>query len=134
MITYYSANKLLDYNFGGSTYTVPTNYYFGLSRSTIQIDGTGVNEPTTGAYARVGLANTKSSFTVAGTASLSNSVAVTFVESTASWGTITDVGVWDALTAGNLWWYDVLSPARTIAASTTVLFAIGGITISMTNA
>lgn len=133
MITYYSANRVLDLNFGGTAYTVPTNYYFGLSTTTIQIDGTGATEPSGGSYARVLLANNKSNFAVSSNASLTNLTAVTFPESTASWGTITYVGIWDALTSGNIWWFDSLSPARTIAINTTVLFAIGGITIQMTN-
>jgi len=132
-ITYFSANKLLDRNFGGTAYTPPTTYYFGLSTTTIQIDGTGATEPSGGAYARVGLTNDKTNWGNASNASLTNSAAVTFVESTASWGTITYVLMADALSAGNIWWFDVLTPARSVASATTVLFAIGAITVQMTN-
>jgi hypothetical protein len=118
---------------GGVAFTPATNYYFGLSTTTINSDGTGATEPSTGAYARVLLANTKSSWTTASSGTLTNSAAVTFAESTASWGTITYVGMWDALTGGNLWWYDVLSPSRTVASATTVLFAIGSITVQFNN-
>lgn len=133
MITYYSANRILDKNFGATAYTEPATYYFGLSTTTIQIDGTGATEPSGGAYARVSLANNKTNWGTAANASLTNSTAVTFVESTSSWGTITYVAMWDALTVGNLWWFDVLTPARSVASATTVLFAIGSITVQMTN-
>jgi len=123
----------LDLNFGLTAYSAPATYYFGLSTTTIQIDGTGATEPSGGAYARVGLANNKTNFSTASNAALTNSTAVTFVESTASWGTITYVAIWDALTVGNLWWFDVLTPARSVASATTVLFAIGSITVQMTN-
>jgi len=81
----------------------------------------------------VGLVNDKTSWGNASNASLSNIAAVTFVESTASWGTVTYVVLYDALTSGNLWWFDVLTPSRTVASATTVLFAIGAITVQMTN-
>jgi len=123
----------LDLNFGLTAYSAPATYYFGLSTTTIQIDGTGATEPSGGAYARVGLTNNKTNFSTASNAALTNSTAVTFVESTASWGTITYVAFWDALTVGNLWWFDVLTPARSVASATTVLFAIGSITVQMTN-
>ena len=132
-ITYYSSNRLLDKNFGGTAYSEPATYYFGLSTTTIQIDGTGATEPSSGSYARVALTNNKTNWGTASNASLTNSTAVTFAESSASWGTITYVGMWDALTSGNLWWFDVLTPARAVATTTTVLFAIGSITVSMSN-
>ncbi len=132
-ISYYSANRLLDKNFGATAYSEPSTYYFGLSTTTIQIDGTGATEPSGSAYARVSLANNKTNWGTASNAALTNSTAVTFPESTGSWGTITYVGMWDASTAGNIWWFDSLSPARTVASSTTVLFAVGAITVQMTN-
>lgn len=136
MITYYSANRILDRNFGGTAYTPPTTLYFGLSTTAIQIDGTGSTEPAAGAYARVGITNAdKTNWTTASNAALTNSTAVTFAESTASWGTITYVLIADSGTTagGNIWWYDVLTPSKAVAAATTVLFAIGAITVQMTN-
>lgn len=132
-ITYYSANRLLDYNFGGTSYSVPSNLFFGLSTTTINIDGTGATEPSGGSYARVSLANNKTNWGNASNASLTNSTSIQFAESTASWGTITYVFMSDASTSGNIWWFDVLSPSRTVASATTVLFAIGAVTVQMTN-
>lgn len=132
-ITYYSGNRVLDYNFGNTSYSPPATYYFGLSTTTINIDGTGATEPSGGAYARVGLTNNKTNWGNASNASLTNSAAVQFTESTASWGTITYVFLSDASTSGNIYWFDALSPARTVASATTVLFAIGAITVQMTN-
>ncbi len=133
MITYYSGNRVLDKNFGATAYSEPGTYYFGLSTTTIQIDGTGGTEPSGGSYARVSLVNNKTNWSTASNASLTNAAAVTFPESSASWGTIVNVGLWDALTLGNIWWFDVLTPSRAVASSTTVLFAIGSITVQMTN-
>ncbi len=104
-----------------------------MSTTSINIDGTGATEPSGGAYARVGLTNNKTNWGNASNASLTNSTAVQFTESTASWGTITTVFLSDALTSGNIWWYDTLSPARSVSSATTVLFAIGAVTVQMTN-
>ena len=132
-ITYASANKILDRNFGGTAYTPIATMYFSLSTTPYAIDGTGGTEPSGGAYARVALVNDKTNWTTASNASLTNSAAVTFAESTASWGTVVAVGIFDALTSGTLWFYDTLTPSRSIASATTVLFAIGAITVSMSN-
>jgi hypothetical protein len=103
-----------------------------LSTTTINIDGTGATEPSGGAYARVGYVNS-GGWTTPSIGTATNTGAITFAESTASWGTITYVFASDALTGGNIWWYDVLSPARTVASATTVLFAIGAVTIQFNN-
>jgi hypothetical protein len=140
MITSFASNKVLDWNFGGTSYsgTLPGTYYFGLSTTTINFDGTGATEPSGGSYARVAFVNSKSGSTwgSAGAVTpgvLTNAGAVTFPESSASWGTITYVGMWDASTAGNIWWFDVLSPSRAIASLTTTIFAIGSITVTFNN-
>lgn len=134
MITYYSANYLLDYNFGRTGYTAPATYYFGLSTTPISIDGTGATEPSGGSYGRVSFTNSKSNWTTnASLGTLSNTTAITFPESTASWGTITYVFMSDALSGGNIWWYDALSPSRNIQSATTVQFAIGAVVIQMNN-
>lgn len=132
-VTYTSSNKVLDFNFGQTSYASPSIYYFGLSTTTINIDGTGATEPAGGSYARVAFTNNKTNFGVASNGILTNLVAATFAESTASWGTITYVFLSDASTSGSIWWYDALSPARTVASATTVVFAIGAVTVTLNN-
>lgn len=132
-VTYFSSNKVLDYNFGITSYTPPATQYFALSTTAPDISGGSFTEPSSGAYARVALTNNKTNWGTAASGLLTNSTAVTFAESTASWGTILAVGIFDALTSGNLLWYDVLTPSRTIASATTVLFAIGSITVQFNN-
>lgn len=136
MITSYSANRVVDYNFGGTAYSggLPATYYVGLSTSTINFDGTGATEPTgIGSYARVAFTNNKTNFGTSSNGILTNAVAVNFAESSASWGTVTHVGLWDALTAGNIWWFDALSPSRAVASLTTVIFSAGAITVTFNN-
>ena len=123
----------MDFNFGATSYTPPATFHFGLSTTTPAVDGTNVTEPSGGAYARVSFTNNKTNWGNASNASLTNLVAAQFPESTASWGTVTNVLLYDASSGGNLWYFDALSPARTIASATTVLFAIGAVTVQMTN-
>jgi len=134
-ICYYSANRILDRNFGSTAYSPPATYYVALSTTTINIDGTGITEPATGSYARVAMPNDKSNWGGASNGSLANSASVTFIESTGSWGTITTVALTDngSTGGGNIWFFDTLTPSRAVASSTTVLFAVGAITCSMSN-
>ena len=91
--TYFSFNKILDRNFGGTAYSAIATMYFALSTTSPSIDSSGFTEPSAGAYARVSLVNDKTNWGTAANASLTNSAAVTFIESTASWGTIVAVGI-----------------------------------------
>lgn len=131
--TYYSFNRILDRNFGGTAYSPPATMYFGLSTTAIQIDGTGATEPSGGAYARVGVTNDKTTWGTASNGSLVNLIPVQFVESTASWGTITHVFIADALSGGNIWFFDALTPSRSVQSATTVLFSASAITVTMNN-
>jgi hypothetical protein len=136
MISYYQANRILDRAFGAVTYTVPTTMYLGLSTTTINADGTGITEPSGGAsYARVSIVNDKTQWSNASSGTLSNAAQFSFPQSSGSWGTITYVFLSDSgtIAGGNLLFYDALSPSRTVASLTTVLFAIGALTVLMNN-
>ena len=132
-ITYYASNRNLDYNFGSSAYSVPGTLYMGLSTSVIGNDGTGATEPSGGAYARVTVTNNKTNFGPAATGALTNLTSINFVESTTSWGTITYIFFADAISGGNIWYFQSLSPSKIVQAYTTVVFAASALTISMTN-
>jgi len=135
MISVYSSNRVIDYLFGSTAFSggLPATYYVGLSTTTINFDGTGATEPSGGSYARVAFTNNKTNWGTASNGVLVNSVAITFPESSASWGTITYVGLWDASTAGNVWFFDVLTPSRAIASLTTMVLAAGAITVTFNN-
>jgi hypothetical protein len=137
-ITTGTANKVLDLLFGQTALSNLSTMYMGLSTTTIQNDGTGATEPSTSgtAYARVAITNNKTNWGTASAASLANAVAVTFTESTASWGTITYVFLAAGATAAvaDIWYFEALTTPKTVQTATTVQFAIGAITASMTNA
>lgn len=132
-ITYYQANRILNRDFGGVSFAVPSTLYFGLSTTVINSDGTGATEPSGGSYARASAVNDKTTWSNASSASLNNLISISFPESSASWGTITYVFIIDAASSGNMLYFDTLSPSRAVASLTTVLFAASAITISMPN-
>ena len=101
--------EILDHVFAGAAYTAPTTLYLALFTAAPGETGGGTEVSTTGtAYARETVA-----FTTTGNTT-SNNAAVEYSTATASFGTVTHVGVFDALTAGNLMAYATLSSSKAI--------------------
>jgi len=121
----YLENKLIDHLFRGVSFTAPAALHVGLYTATPSDTGGGT-EVTGGAYARVALnpsttnwAATNGATTTSATSSgtsgtTSNNVAVTFATPTASWGTITSFGIFDASSGGNLLWWGALTANKTV--------------------
>jgi len=105
----YLENKVLDHVFGGNAYTAPATLYVGLHTSNPNEDNSGTEISTSGtAYIRKAVA-----FTVTG-ATADNDAAVEFDTATASWGTITHCGIYDAESGGNLLAYAELATSKVI--------------------
>ena len=103
----YLETEILDHVFAGNAYSAPATIYIGLHTSNPDEDNSGT-EVSGGSYARQSMA-----FTVSGNTA-SNSAAVEFPTATASWGTVSHIGLYDASTAGNLLAYAALSASKTI--------------------
>ena len=97
-LTNYLEDKIWNHVFGSTTYTRPTNWYVGLLTATPSDSAAGT-EVSGGSYARQVCAFT---ITGTGTAEAKNTSAITFPTATADWGIIGWVGIYDALTSGNL--------------------------------
>ena len=107
MNTTYFLNQIMGNVFNTKT-TPPlsANYYLGLSTTEPQIDGSNATEPPTSAnYARIKL-ETLSEPT---NGIITNTAAISFEESTATWGAITYFLIYDSLSAGNLLMYGSFS-------------------------
>ncbi|CAB4122177.1 hypothetical protein UFOVP26_110 [uncultured Caudovirales phage] len=120
----YLENKLIDQIFRGQAYSFPTTLYVGLLTATPSDTGGGT-EVSGGSYARVGItaslanwagtqaaASTVASSGVTGTTS--NNGAITFPAPTASWGSVTSFGIYDASSGGNLLFWGALTTAKTV--------------------
>ena len=92
-----------------SAATRPTAWYVALFTSNPAEDASGTEVSTSGtAYARQSV-----TFTVSGNTA-SNTAAIEFPTATASYGTVTHVGVFDASSAGNLIAYAALTTSKAI--------------------
>lgn len=131
MITFFQSNRLLDNLFGSTQFSVPPTYYVGLSTTSINASGVGASEPVGGAYTRVAIPNNKTSWTTASSGQLTNNIQVEYPESTTSWGTITNVFIADALTGGNILYWDTLTTPRTVQPATVLIFAPNAINVQL---
>ncbi len=101
------------------------------------VSGT-ITEPDhdTGGYHRIAYSNDESAekWTVSTLNSLSNTDAISFDKSTASWGTVVSIFIADSITrtTRDLLWFYTLSPSIFIQDDTTETFAVGAIVVTMT--
>jgi hypothetical protein len=100
---------VLNYVFTTTSVTRPTAWYLALFTSNPAEDASGTEVSTSGtAYARQ-----SATFTVSGNTA-SNSAAIEFPTATASYGTVTHVGVYTASSGGDLIAYAALSTSKAI--------------------
>lgn len=136
----YLENKMVDQLFRGQTAPTTSTLYVALL-SAAPSDSGGGTELTGGSYARVAVTSSLTNW--AGTQSAgsttassgtggqtSNNIAITFPTPTATWGTATHFGIYDASTGGNLLFHGQLSIAKTINESDTVTFPIGTLSVT----
>jgi hypothetical protein len=105
----YLETELLDHVFANNAYTSPTTVYVSLHTANPDEDASGAEVSTSGTgYARVA-----GSFSVSGNTA-TTTAAVEFATATASYGTVTHVGIWDASTGGNMLAYAALTSSKAI--------------------
>jgi hypothetical protein len=103
----YAETALLNHIFRGTAFTQPAALYLALYTSD-PTDADVGTEVSGGAYARQSFTGTVTGDTFTASANIEFPVA------TATWGTITHVGIRDAASGGNLLASAALSTARTI--------------------
>lgn len=139
----YLENKLVDHVFRGQAYTAPTTIYVALFTSACS-DAAAGTEVTGGSYARPGLASSLANWagtqaaasTTASTGTsgtTSNNVVVSFATPSAGWGTVTYIGLMDAVTSGNLLVCTALTTSKTINSGDTVSFPAASLTTQIDN-
>lgn len=138
----YLENKILDHILRATPYTAPATVYVGLLTAAPN-DAGGGTEVTGGSYARVGVTAATTAWngthgTTTGASSgtdgtVENAATIAFPTPSASWGTATHWGVYDAATAGNLLFYAALTVAKTINNGDAVSFAAGALSLQIDN-
>lgn len=118
--------ELLDHVFANNAYTAPTTLYLALFTANPDEDGSGAEVSTVGtAYVRQTVA-----FTVTGNTA-SNSGAVEYPTATASFGTVSHVGIYDASTSGNLLAYAALTSSKAISTGDVFRVPVGDLDITL---
>lgn len=120
-ISDYAELKLLDAVYNNVSFAVAQTY---ISLHTGNPGETGASEVAGGSYARQA-----GSFGAAAAGAVSNDAALLFTGMPAS--TITYVGVWDALAAGNFLWGGALTASVTFSAGAPGEFAIGALVATL---
>ena len=123
----YLENKLLDHFLGTAAYTMPTTVYVGLYTVAPSDTGTGTTggtQVTGGSYARQ-----TAVFSAAASGPTSNTANIDFAGMPAA--TTVAIGVFDALTSGNLLLWGTLTANKTTDAGDTLRIATGDLDISI---
>lgn len=118
---------LLDWLMTSGSATRPTAWYVALYTAAPSDSGGGT-EVTGNGYAREAV--TFAAATSPG-GTTSNSGAVTFTASGGNWGSITHIGIHDALSGGNLLWHGAMTAAKTVNDGDTLEFSIGNIDLTI---
>ncbi len=127
----YAEKKVLDHTLGTTAYTKPTTVYAALFTSDPTDAGTGTEVSTTSTgYARQAITFSAAT-TTSGNSSAVNSADVLFPVATAAWGTLTYVGLYDAVTGGNLIWSGALSTSKTISNTDQFRLPAGNVTVTL---
>ena len=118
-------NALINATLRATTYTSPATVYVSLYVSD-PTDADSGTEVSGGSYARTAVTMGAPSNGVS-----TNSADVTFPTATASWGTVTHIGIHDALTTGNLLFHTPLDTSKTIDSGDIFKITTGNLSVTL---
>lgn len=120
----FAENELLDHLLAVGAYTSPTNVYLALF-TVAPTDAGGGTEVSGNGYARQLCA-----FSAASGGATSNSAEESFTASGGNFGDIVAIGIFDAVSAGNMLAWDGITTA-TVNDGDTITFAAGDIDVTL---
>jgi hypothetical protein len=121
----YLENALINATLRNTSYTSPATVYVGLYTSDPTDANTGT-EVSGGSYARRAV-----TFGAPSNGASTNSADVDFAQATANWGTVTHIGILDALTTGNLLYHTPLNASKTIETGDIFKIATGSLSVTL---
>jgi hypothetical protein len=125
--TDYLEDAILNHVLRNTAYTSPTTIYVALFTTLPADDGTGGVEVSGGSYARQVV-----TFAAPSSGAVANSGAVTFPTATASWGTVLGMGLFDAVSGGNLLYFGALVTSKTVDSGDQISFANAALSVQET--
>ena len=124
-ISNYLENELYDHILRNLAYTSPTTVYVALYTDD-PTDGDSGTEVTGGSYARQSVA-----FGAPADGAGDNSSDITFPTASASWGTVTHIGLRDAVSGGNLLLHSALTASKAVGNGDTFKINAGDLDVSL---
>ena len=121
----YLENALINVTLRATSYTAPTTVYLALY-TTDPTDADTGTECSGTAYARQSI-----TFGAPSNGVSTNSAVIDFPQAGGAWGTITHIGIRDALTAGNLLYHTPLDTSKTIATGDVFRVASGSLSVTL---
>jgi hypothetical protein len=121
----YLENALINVTLRNTSYTAPTTVYVALY-TTDPTDADTGTEVSGGSYAR-----TSVTFAAPSNGVTTNSADVTFPTCTLAWGTVTHIGIRDALTSGNLLYHTPLDASKTIDLGDIFKITTGNLSVTL---
>ena len=121
----YLENALINVTLRNTSYTAPTTVYVALYTSDPTDADTGT-EVSGGSYARTAV-----TFAAPSNGVSTNSADVTFPTCTLAWGTVTHIGIRDALTSGNLLYHTPLDASKTIDLGDIFKITTGNLSVTL---
>ena len=123
----YLENALINAVLRNTAYTSPTTVYVSLYTSDPTDADTGTEVSTVGtSYARTAV-----TFGAPSNGVTTNSADVTFPTATASFGTVTHIGIHDASTGGNLLFHTPLDTSKTIDSGDIFKITAGNLSVTL---
>ena len=121
----YLENALINVTLRATAFTAPTTVYVALY-TTDPTDADTGTECSGTSYARQSV-----TFDAPSNGASTNSAAVEFPQAGSSWGTITHIGIRDALTTGNLLYHTPLDASKTIATGDVFRIATSSLSVTL---
>jgi len=133
-MTDYFESLLLDYVLREGSYSAPSNLWIGLSNSYSGFGEGGVSSEENGSgYARVQVACNTGNWDAPASRATANTNEIAFAASSESWGTVYQVGLFDASTGGNLLMWLNFSPDPSVGNGDIIRFAAGSLIWDLKN-
>ena len=124
-ISNYLENALINGTLRATTFTAPAAVYVSLHTADPTDAGSGT-EVSGGSYARQA-----ATFGAPSNGASTTTADITYPQATASYGTVTHIGIFDASTSGNLLYHSPLNTSKTIDTGDIFKITSGSLTVTL---
>lgn len=121
----YLETAFINASLRATNFTAPTTIYVSLHTADPTDAGTGT-EVSGGSYVRKAV-----TFAAPSNGVSASNADVTFDQATASWGTIGWIGIWDAVSTGNMLYHTPLTTSKAIDTGDIFKIASGSLTVTL---